>query len=64
MKKKFEIVLTENNWNKLTAILSLFPHDNFLKFCFINYIIERGVAIIKEEIKEMDFLLKEHTNAL
>jgi len=49
MAKKFEITLSEENWNKLNELLHLIPDSDFLNFCMLNDIIDKGIKKFKEE---------------
>lgn len=43
MGKTREITLTDENWKKIDALLERIPDSDFLRFCVMNDIVEKGI---------------------
>jgi hypothetical protein len=43
MAKTREITLTDENWKRIDKLLESIPDSDFLRFCFMNDIVEKGI---------------------
>ena len=43
MAKTREITLTDENWKKIDELLERRPDSDFLRFCLVNEIFEKGI---------------------
>ncbi len=49
MAETREFILIEENWQKIDKLLIKFPDSNFLEFCLLNDIIEKGLENLEEQ---------------
>ena len=54
MAETCEITLTEENWKKIDALLERIPDSDFLRFCVMNDIVERGLESLERRMLIMN----------
>lgn len=47
MAETRKITLTEENWQEIDMILAKLPNSDFLRFCLMNDIVEKGIIDVE-----------------